>query len=487
MKLRAYVALACFIASFAVSARGQCSGFLPMPGWSPDGPVFALQAWDPDGAGSEPTWLIVAGDFTNSPAGSPPGLAAWDGTAWRRINGGVNGPIHGMGIYRGELIVCGVFTQAGSVAVSNVARYSLANGWRRTGGGEFSGPVNAVAEYQGELYAGGDFNYRSAPGAPDYSPYIARWNGGAQWIAMPGLNARIHRFAIFDGSLYFASYQSGYVNFQRNIFFAGPSNAYDLVPVPGSLVFVGSFAFGTQFGPLNSACRLQNGQLFPLDSGPQLGGPLYSVCTLGDRVLMGGNINRIDAVPTDNIALWSFQQGWTPISPGTDGPVLALTSIGSVAYVGGFFDSAGGPGRAGPYLARFTLLDQPVITQQPANAFTELGQTAQFPVAATVATGPLTYQWLADGQPISNGPGGVTPFGGVVSGADTPTLTITNVQVRDAGEFRCRILNSCATTLSAPVRLAVSPACDPDFNRDGNVDQADVDALINVAAGGDCP
>lgn len=28
---------------------------------------------------------------------------------------------------------------------------------------------------------------------------------------------------------------------------------------------------------------------------------------------------------------------------------------------------------------------------------------------------------------------------------------------------------------------------DPDFNRDGNVDQADIDALINTLAGGACP
>jgi len=28
---------------------------------------------------------------------------------------------------------------------------------------------------------------------------------------------------------------------------------------------------------------------------------------------------------------------------------------------------------------------------------------------------------------------------------------------------------------------------DPDFNHDGNADQGDVDALITVIAGGDCP
>lgn len=28
---------------------------------------------------------------------------------------------------------------------------------------------------------------------------------------------------------------------------------------------------------------------------------------------------------------------------------------------------------------------------------------------------------------------------------------------------------------------------DPDFNHDGNVDQGDVDALINYSAGGGCP
>lgn len=35
--------------------------------------------------------------------------------------------------------------------------------------------------------------------------------------------------------------------------------------------------------------------------------------------------------------------------------------------------------------------------------------------------------------------------------------------------------------------LIPAPACDPDFNGDGNVDQDDVAAIIDVIAGGGCP
>jgi hypothetical protein len=58
--------------------------------------------------------------------------------------------------------------------------------------------------------------------------------------------------------------------------------------------------------------------------------------------------------------------------------------------------------------------------------------------------------------------------------------------------LRLQASSTAGTTQANPTpsRFAVVapvPGCDPDFNRDGNVDQDDVTALINVIAGGDCP
>ena len=54
-----------------------------------------------------------------------------------------------------------------------------------------------------------------------------------------------------------------------------------------------------------------------------------------------------------------------------------------------------------------------------------------------------------------------------------------------AGALACSLgLIGCSTTGSGG---ANPNNIDPDFNRDGNADQDDISALINVVAGGECP
>ena len=63
---------------------------------------------------------------------------------------------------------------------------------------------------------------------------------------------------------------------------------------------------------------------------------------------------------------------------------------------------------------------------------------------------PVSYQWQKDGANISDGAG--------ISGTTTPTLTLTNVAIGAAGQYRLIATNAIAPTTSAAVALTVSQA-----------------------------
>jgi hypothetical protein len=122
----------------------------------------------------------------------------------------------------------------------------------------------------------------------------------------------------------------------------------------------------------------------------------------------------------------------------------------------------------------------PVITSQPASQNAFVGDTVNFIVGATGCPG-VAYQWQRNNVNMVNG--------GNVSGANGPMLTLTNVQLGDAANYRCVVSNACGSRNSNQAVLTVStpPNCDPDYNQDGNVDQDDVVYLINVVGGAPNP
>jgi hypothetical protein len=83
----------------------------------------------------------------------------------------------------------------------------------------------------------------------------------------------------------------------------------------------------------------------------------------------------------------------------------------------------------------------PAITQQPANVIVTETGTASFSVSATYD--PLAYQWLYEGNPID--------------GATNTTLTVTNVQMSDAGTYSVIVFNPYSYSYSAEAILTVQP------------------------------
>jgi UDP-N-acetylglucosamine--N-acetylmuramyl-(pentapeptide) pyrophosphoryl-undecaprenol N-acetylglucosamine transferase len=70
------------------------------------------------------TLLVVGGNFTfagNIPANN---IAAWNGSSWSALGGGMNGLVVALTVFNGNLIAGGLFTTAGGTACINIAQWN---------------------------------------------------------------------------------------------------------------------------------------------------------------------------------------------------------------------------------------------------------------------------------------------------------------------------------------------------------------------------
>jgi len=114
--------------------------------------------------------------------------------------------------------------------------------------------------------------------------------------------------------------------------------------------------------------------------------------------------------------------------------------------------------------AVLTLNVPPVITQQPVNVTTNAGGSATFSVTAT-GTPPPSFQWRKNGSNLANG--------GNVSGANSSTLTLTNVTQQDAGIYSVLASNiaGSVTSLYAVLRVwTPSGVIAWGYDGDGEID-----------------
>jgi formylglycine-generating enzyme required for sulfatase activity len=89
----------------------------------------------------------------------------------------------------------------------------------------------------------------------------------------------------------------------------------------------------------------------------------------------------------------------------------------------------------------------PSVSAHPQSRTVGAGTNVVFTVAAT-GTPPLTYQWRKGGVNLADG--------GRVNGVTTTNLTITSVQISDAGSYDVVVSNAAGSTNSQPATLAVS-------------------------------
>jgi hypothetical protein len=95
----------------------------------------------------------------------------------------------------------------------------------------------------------------------------------------------------------------------------------------------------------------------------------------------------------------------------------------------------------------FLIVNDPLLTGQPASRTNNAGDTTTF-TASAIGTATLNYFWFRNGVLLNNG--------GKISGATTAALTITNVLGGDGGNYTVVVSNSFGTvTNSPPALLAV--------------------------------
>jgi hypothetical protein len=198
---------------------------------------------------------------------------------------GLNGEGRALFVYNDKLVVTGLFTQAGAVAVNYIAAWDGAQ-WSALGQGLGGGNTWALAEYGGDQFAAGRFD---STGSGDPAANLARWDGtswhgmsppnnslsigaaygddnylyvgtntsnpfvsyfdrwnGTSWssLALPSGTGVISGFAPYQGQLYFSG-SSGALWWWDGASFQGPgqvfNNSANDVHENNGLLYVGGF------------------------------------------------------------------------------------------------------------------------------------------------------------------------------------------------------------------------------------------------------
>src|SRR5947207_9752892 len=85
----------------------------------------------------------------------------------------------------------------------------------------------------------------------------------------------------------------------------------------------------------------------------------------------------------------------------------------------------------------------PIITRQPTNQSVSLGATASFRVTATSANPPILFQWRFATANLS--------------AATNSSLTLTNIQIPDAGDYDAVLTDGSGSVTSRVAHLEVDP------------------------------
>ncbi len=139
---------------------------------------------------------------------------------------------------------------------------------------------------------------------------------------------------------------------------------------------------------------------------------------------------------------YQWHHAWINI-PGATGPTLTVESV-NVLSAGLYGVTV--QGACGVELSENAVLGispLPQIVSQPQSAETCLGMSAEFQLAATGGTPPLTFQWQLNNQPIP--------------GATEMTLIVESVTPEDLGTYRCEVSDGCSVSVFSQAATLTVP------------------------------
>lgn len=390
--------------------------------------------------------VVAGGQFMTAGEVEASRIARWNGSEWFALGNGMNGVVYALTtLQNGDLVAGGSFSTAGGVTVNRVAKWDGVS-WHALASG-MNGSVRALLLLSnGDLIAGGLFT--TAGGGTTNG--IARWNG-TNWSAIgSGMN--------------------------------GPVHCLTLLP-DGDLVAGGEFtnAGGTA---ANRIARWNGASWAAMGSG--MNGTVRALATRPDgRVVAGGEYTTADGNTVNYVARWDGTT-WASLGSGLGGTsspyVLALANLpnGDLA-LGGSFVTAGT--LLSPHWARWVESQTPWVVNGPDQQELEKGQTLVLSATPAIGYSHTSVQWQRNGINIVEGSGGASGSGGTVSGSwsllesptdgDSVTLTITNAQPSDSGDYVAVFANPCGIGMSEPAVIIIAEGCRADVNGDTVVDILD--------------
>jgi len=129
--------------------------------------------------------------------------------------------------------------------------------------------------------------------------------------------------------------------------------------------------------------------------------------------------------------------------PGGDGLALVIANV-QLANAGNYsVRVSNAVGVVESAAVALTVLVPPAVTSPPQSRMELAGATANFSVVAT-GTAPLGFQWFLNDT-------------NALAGATNATLTLTNLQLTQAGSYRVSVGNSAGFLLSGPAVLTIVP------------------------------
>mgnify|MGYP001004381432 CR=1 FL=1 len=121
----------------------------------------------------------------------------------------------------------------------------------------------------------------------------------------------------------------------------------------------------------------------------------------------------------------------------------------------------------------------PAMLAMPESISAAIGSRAEFTADVDAPDGQMpALQWRRNGVPIYDD--------GRIEGAETEQLVINWVVEGDSASYDCIITRGCASMTTDPATLTIDQGtpCPADFNQDGGIDGADVDAFFVAWEGG---
>ncbi|HWY30382.1 MAG TPA: LamG-like jellyroll fold domain-containing protein, partial [Candidatus Acidoferrum sp.] len=219
--------------------------------------------------------------------------------------------------------------------------------------------------------------------------------------------------------------------------------------------WLGNDTYGdTQFQGTLYEFRIWDGAVSPLYTAiSSIAGPTVvvtnttpvSVNVSVNTSMIGGQTQQASAtgnfLQASGVPVTSYATNWISSNPS----ILTVNGSGVITAVntGSATISATVSGVTGTSSSITVATSMPIITQEPPAAESLLAGATLNVSVANNGTAPFVYRWFTNSGPVA------------ISTSASPTLTIPNLQLGNAGSYTCLISNQYGTALSSAMSLTV--------------------------------